>query len=72
MNKKEKTLDLLIEHVTYQIQKDFQDGDVQALDELLKTIPLKLLIAYLPDELSSKYEYLLNDLKTDLSINQQL
>lgn len=57
-NLKEKTVDLLIEHVMYQLQKDFANGDVEAIEELLKFVPIDNLIGYLPEETGEKYKYL--------------
>lgn len=59
IDKKEEVIDLLIEHVMYQMQDDFYKNDVTAIDELLRTIPVEKLIGYLPEELSAKYDYLI-------------
>ncbi len=47
---KQKTIDKVIE----QIKQDIKDGDVEALDELLKFIPIQNLIAYLPEGVNIK------------------
>ena len=57
-NLKDKTVDLLIEHVIYQLQKDFHNQDVEAIEELLRFVPIDNLIAYLPEETGEKYKYL--------------
>ncbi len=44
-DKKQVLIDEVIEH----IKKDILDGDVSALDELLKVIPVENLKAYLPE-----------------------
>lgn len=44
-DKKQVLIDKVIEH----IKKDILDGDVEALDELLKAIPVENLKAYLPE-----------------------
>jgi hypothetical protein len=44
-----KTLDNLIDAVIDQIKKDIMDGDITAIDELLKSVPVKNLESYLPE-----------------------
>lgn len=50
MKAKQKTIDLVLG----QIKEDYRDGDLTALDELLKCIPEENLRAYLPERLTSK------------------
>ena len=40
---------LIVDTVIEQIEKDFRIGDTTALEELLKYIPIQILIAYLPE-----------------------
>ena len=51
----------LIDRVLEEIQKDVGNGDLTAIDELLSFIPLKNLIAYLPEEEWIKYKNLKKD-----------
>jgi hypothetical protein len=41
---------ILIDRVIEQIKKDVAEGDVTALDELLRFIPTKYLKGFLPEE----------------------
>jgi hypothetical protein len=42
-------MDNLIDLVIRQIQDDVDSGDVTALEELLKRVPVKVLESYLPE-----------------------
>jgi hypothetical protein len=42
-------MDQVIKEVIEQIKKDFNDGDTQALEEMLSELPLEVLEAYLPE-----------------------
>jgi len=42
-----------VELALEQIVKDVEDGDLSAIEELLKLIPEKFLIAYLPEEMQN-------------------
>jgi len=46
---KHLTMQETIDKVIAQIQKDISEGDLTALEELLKSIPVKNLEAYLPE-----------------------
>jgi hypothetical protein len=41
----------LIDNVLEQIKNDVNSGDVTAIEELLKRIPIKYLISYLPEKI---------------------
>ena len=43
----------LIDLVLDQIVKDLEGSDMTAIEELLKTVPRKNLIAYLPEEIQN-------------------
>ena len=43
----------LIDRVIEQIIDDIKDGDLTALDEMLKSVPQSVLISYLPEEISN-------------------
>jgi len=45
----------LIERVVEQIKQDIENGDVEAVEELLKFCPTKFLVGYLPEEEWEKY-----------------
>lgn len=40
----------LLEQVVAQIQRDIEDGNFDALDELLSSLPEDVLRAYLPEQ----------------------
>lgn len=40
----------LIEEVANQIKEDIDNGDVEAIEELLRFCPVENLIAYLPED----------------------
>ena len=44
----------IIEQVLEQIVEDVEIGDLTAIEELLYTVPVEQLLAYLPEELSDK------------------
>lgn len=46
----------LINRVIAEIKKDFETGDLTALDEMLKSTPVRSLIAYLPEEEWKNFE----------------
>ncbi len=46
----------LFDAVVNQIEKDYWSGDKEALYELLKHVPVKTLLAYLPEEESQKFK----------------
>lgn len=46
----------LIDRVIEKIKEDIADGDVTALDELLKFIPIENLIAFLPENEHKNYK----------------
>jgi hypothetical protein len=46
----------LVDRVIEKIKEDIVDGDLTAVDELLKFIPTKNLIAFLPEEEWEKYK----------------
>lgn len=48
--------DPVIEAVIDQIKEDLLYGDVSALYELLDSMPRKNLLAYLPEEVSQKFD----------------
>jgi len=48
---KEEKFQQLVDDVIEQIKKDIADGDVTAIDELLKFVPEKNLKGYLPEKL---------------------
>lgn len=52
---------LLIEQVVFQIREDIDSNDVESLEELLRFVPVKNLIHYLPEEDWKPFNKLLND-----------
>jgi len=42
-----------VELALEQIVKDVEDGDLSAIEDLLKLVPEKFLIAYLPEEITN-------------------
>jgi hypothetical protein len=46
--------DLIIEAVIQQIKRDFEMDYISALHEMLKDVPKKKLLAYLPEEISDE------------------
>ncbi len=48
--------DPIIEAVIAQIKEDFLMNDESALYELLDSIPRKNLLAYLPEEISQRFD----------------
>lgn len=40
----------LIDSVLFQIKKDIDGGDLTALDEMLKAMPIQQLVSYLPEK----------------------
>lgn len=52
---KRATKEQLINEVIENIKKDVYSGDLTAVDELLRFIPTKYLIGYLPEEEWYKY-----------------
>ena len=44
----------IIEQVLDQIVEDVEIGDLTAIEELLRNVPVEQLLAYLPEELSDK------------------
>jgi hypothetical protein len=50
--------DPVIEAVIEQIKRDFEMDDVSALHEMLKYVPKKNLLAYLPEEISDELKKL--------------
>jgi hypothetical protein len=51
-----KVVDDLVDRVIEEIERDILNGDLTAVDELLKFIPTKNLIAFLPEEEWEKYK----------------
>jgi hypothetical protein len=49
-SKRAVALSDLIDRVMDQMAKDFEGGDLTAVEELLKSVPRNNLIAYLPEE----------------------
>jgi hypothetical protein len=49
-------MEKLIDRVIEEIRRDIEIGDVTSLEELLNFVPIKNLIAYLPEEEWSKYK----------------
>ena len=47
-----ENMDNLIDSVIEQIKEDIKDGDLTAIDELLRFVPKKNLIGYLPEDLN--------------------
>jgi hypothetical protein len=45
-------MDNLIDSVIEQIKEDIKDGDLTAIDELLRFVPKENLIGYLPEDLN--------------------
>ncbi len=43
----------LIDRVIEQIMNDIEDGDITALEEMLKHTPRHILIGFLPEEISN-------------------
>jgi hypothetical protein len=56
LKNKSKMEDPIIEAVIAQIKEDFLMNDESALYELLDSIPRKNLLAYLPEEISQKFD----------------
>jgi len=50
----------LIEKVINQIEEDINDGTVEAIEELLKHCPTKILITFLPEEEHEQFKTLNN------------
>lgn len=44
-------MDNLIDSVIEQIKEDIKDGDLTAIDELLRFVPKENLIGYLPEKI---------------------
>lgn len=44
----------IIEQVLDQIVEDVEIGDLTAIEELLRNVPVEQLLAYLPEDLSDK------------------
>jgi hypothetical protein len=40
----------LIDEVLFQIKVDIAEGDLTALDEMLKAMPIQQLVSYLPEK----------------------
>lgn len=62
--KNPKSKDDLIETVLQQIVMDVHCGDSEAIEELLKFLPVENLIAYLPEEDWKKFKHLRDDTTT--------
>ena len=45
-------MDQLIETVIDTIQVDLQNGDIEAVEELLRFVPAENLLAYLPEDVA--------------------
>ena len=45
-------MDQLIETVIDTIQVDLQNGDIEAVEELLRFVPVENLLAYLPEDVA--------------------
>ena len=43
-------LDVLVDLVVEQIKNDFELGDVTAIEELLRRVPMDALVGYLPEK----------------------
>jgi cephalosporin hydroxylase len=65
--------DELIDDVIEEMKKDIRGGDTTAIDELLKKIPKKYLLGYLPDEnqknisLNKLVDLVINQIKKDIN-----
>jgi hypothetical protein len=46
-----ENMDNLIDSVIEQIKEDIKDGDLTAIDELLRFVPKENLIGYLPEKI---------------------
>ena len=44
-----KDKQIIIDYVIEQIKKDVASGDLTAIEELLKFVPIKILKSYLPE-----------------------
>lgn len=51
-----KQLEEIRSEVIEQIEKDISHDDYLAIYELLEFVPIKNLVGYLPDEISSKFK----------------
>jgi peptide subunit release factor RF-3 len=47
----------LLEDVLFEIRDSLIDGDAEGLKKLLRYVPIKVLIDYLPDEVANKHLY---------------
>ena len=54
-------LQIVIDLVLEQIKKDIAIGDVTAIEELLTSVPMENLVAYLPEEVWANEEEESND-----------
>jgi len=50
----------IVDKVLEEIKKDVADGDMTAIEELLKFLPIKNLKDYLPEVLDKRYKYKIN------------
>jgi len=55
-NKQDEYVTSLVDEVIEQIKEDANNGDVTVLDEILKHVPINVLIASLPEEEWAKYK----------------
>ena len=46
----------LVDDVLVRIQKDIEQGDLTAIDEMLRFVPRHILIGYLPEEQWEKHQ----------------
>jgi len=49
MDNKENEKQKIVDDVISQMKKDFEEGDLTAIDELLKFVPIEFLKGYLPE-----------------------
>lgn len=56
--KKLKSKEDLIETVYKQIETDINDGEIEAIEELLTFLPVENLIEYLPEEKWKQFKHL--------------
>jgi len=56
-----KLIDTVLDHIIYQVN----DGDLIAIEELLKAVPRENLIAFLPEELWDKFPQSINFIKEE-------
>jgi len=56
-----KLIDTVLDHIIYQVN----DGDLTAIEELLKSVPREKLIAFLPEELWDQFPQSINFIKEE-------